>query len=81
MALGGMQYVGRNGLKNEGHPLIDNGFMYTTERLGPRVTRSTRAQLPKQGRVSYWIAKFPWRQRPGQRSRASPRASRWWEDL
>ena len=34
LALGGMQDVGQNGPENEVNPLIDNGFMYTTRRLG-----------------------------------------------
>src|SRR5262245_8245153 len=31
MALGGMQDVGQNGPEAEVNPLIDNGFMYTTD--------------------------------------------------
>src|SRR6266851_2332168 len=31
LALGGMQDVGQNGPENEVNPLIDNGFMYTTD--------------------------------------------------
>ena len=34
MALGGMQGVGPNGPENEVNPLIDNGFMYTTDGWG-----------------------------------------------
>src|SRR6266849_8660292 len=34
MALGGMQDVGQNGPENEVNPLIDNGFMYTTDGWG-----------------------------------------------
>ena len=34
LALRGMQDVGQNGPENEVNPLIDNGFMYTTRRLG-----------------------------------------------
>src|SRR4029078_3244783 len=34
MALGGMQDVGHNGPENEVNPLIDNGFMYTTDGWG-----------------------------------------------
>ncbi len=34
LALGGMQDIGQNGLENEVNPLIDNGFMYTTDGWG-----------------------------------------------
>src|SRR6202045_4240054 len=34
MALGGMQDIGQNGPENEVNPLIDNGFMYTTDGWG-----------------------------------------------
>src|SRR6266487_3312208 len=34
MALGGMQDVGQNGPESEVHPLVDNGFMYTTDGWG-----------------------------------------------
>jgi alcohol dehydrogenase (cytochrome c) len=34
MALGGMQDVGQNGPENEMNPLIDNGFMYTSDGWG-----------------------------------------------
>src|ERR1700710_2078320 len=34
MALGGMQDVRQNGLESEVNPLIDNGFMYTTDGWG-----------------------------------------------
>src|SRR6266581_8627560 len=34
MALGGMQDVGQNGPDVEVHPLIDNGFMYTSDGWG-----------------------------------------------
>jgi len=34
LALGGMQNVGQNGPENEVNPLIDNGFMYTTNGWG-----------------------------------------------
>ncbi len=34
LALGGMQDVGQNGPENEVNPLIDNGFMYTTNGWG-----------------------------------------------
>ena len=34
LALGGMQDVGQNGPENEVNPLMDNGFMYTTDGWG-----------------------------------------------
>ena len=34
LALGGMQDVGQNGPENEVNPLIDNGFMYTSDGWG-----------------------------------------------
>jgi alcohol dehydrogenase (cytochrome c) len=34
LALGGMQDLGQNGLENEVNPLIDNGFMYTSNGWG-----------------------------------------------
>src|ERR1700736_3850291 len=34
LALGGMANVGANGPENEVNPLIDNGFMYTTDGWG-----------------------------------------------
>src|SRR5215468_7050872 len=34
MALGGMQDVGQNGPENEVNPLVDNGFMYTSDGWG-----------------------------------------------
>src|SRR4249919_524464 len=34
LALGGMADVGQNGPENEVNPLIDNGFMYTTDGWG-----------------------------------------------
>ncbi len=34
LALGGMQDVGQNGPESEIHPLIDNGFMYTSDGWG-----------------------------------------------
>ncbi|PYR28188.1 MAG: hypothetical protein DMF98_03665 [Acidobacteria bacterium] len=34
MALGGMQDVGQNGPESEIHPLVDNGFLYTSDGWG-----------------------------------------------
>jgi alcohol dehydrogenase (cytochrome c) len=42
LAPGGMQDFGQNGPENELNPLIDNGFMYTTDGWA-RFTKSTRA--------------------------------------
>ena len=49
MALGGMQDVGQNGPENEVNPLIDNGFMYTTDGWG--TIYKIDARNPEQGRV------------------------------
>src|SRR5262245_20216842 len=34
LALGGMQDVGQNGPETEMHPLVDNGFLYTSDGWG-----------------------------------------------
>src|SRR5262245_43858872 len=34
LALGGMQDVGQNGPESEIHPLVDNGFLYTSDGWG-----------------------------------------------
>src|SRR5436190_19295878 len=34
LALGGMQDVGQNGPENEVNPLVDNGYMYTSDGWG-----------------------------------------------
>ena len=75
LALGGVQNGGPNGPENELNPLIDNGFMYTTRRLG-RDLQDRRAQA-QQGRI-----------RLAQRSRRAARGQRphtrgiaLWEDL
>ena len=47
MALGGMQDVGQNGPENEVNPLIDNGFMYTTDGCG--TVYKIDAQDPNKG--------------------------------
>ena len=49
LALGGMQDVGQNGPENEVNPLIDNGFMYTTDGWG--TVYKIDARNPQQGRV------------------------------
>ena len=49
LALGGMQDVGQNGPENEVNPLIDNGFMYTTDGWG--TVYKIDARNPQPGRV------------------------------
>src|SRR6187401_3868501 len=52
MALGGMQDVGQNGPENEVNPLIDNGFMYTTDGWGTLYKIGARA--PNKGEL-VWV--------------------------
>ena len=49
LALGGMQDVGQNGPESEVNPLIDNGFMYTTDGWGTLYKIDARAA--EQGRA------------------------------
>lgn len=53
MALGGMQDVGQNGPENEVNPLIDNGFMYTTDGWG--TVYKIDARHPDRGQF-VWVA-------------------------
>jgi alcohol dehydrogenase (cytochrome c) len=53
LALGGMQDIGQNGPENEVNPLIDNGFMYTTDGWGTVYKIDARA--PKKGEF-VWIS-------------------------
>src|SRR5215207_9515730 len=53
MALGGMQDVGQNGPENEINPLIDNGFMYTSDGWG--TIYKIDATAPDRGKF-VWIA-------------------------
>src|SRR5271157_1960891 len=53
LALGGMQDVGQNGPENELNPLIDNGFMYTTDGWG--TVYKIDARNPNKGEF-VWIA-------------------------
>ncbi len=53
LALGGMQDIGQNGPENEVNPLIDNGFMYTTDGWGTVYKIDARA--PNKGEF-VWIA-------------------------
>jgi len=52
MALGGMQDVGNNGPENEVNPLIDNGFMYTSDGWG--TIYKIDASNPNQGKF-VWV--------------------------
>src|SRR5436305_12557164 len=52
LALGGMQDVGQNGLENEVNPLIDNGYMYTTDGWG--AVYKIHARNPNKGEF-VWI--------------------------
>src|SRR5580692_2410138 len=53
LALGGMQDIGQNGPENEVNPLIDNGFMYTTDGCG--TVYKIDARDPNKGEF-VWIA-------------------------
>ena len=53
LALGGMQDVGQNGPENEVNPLIDNGFMYTTDGWG--TVYKIDARNPNKGEF-VWVA-------------------------
>src|SRR5438270_9952931 len=53
MALGGMQDVGQNGPENEVNPLIDNGFMYTSDGWGTIYKIDARA--PNKGEY-VWVS-------------------------
>src|ERR1700741_2743637 len=52
LGLGGMQDVGQNGTENEVNPLIDNGFMYTSDGWGP--VYKLDASNPAQGKY-VWV--------------------------
>src|SRR3989441_11749540 len=58
LALGGMQDVGQNGPENEVNPLIDNGFMYTSDGWGTIYKIDARA--PNKG-------EFVWTSQSGGR--------------
>ena len=53
LAIGGMQDTGRNGPENELNPLIDNGFMYTSDGWG--TVYKIDARNPNYGQF-VWIA-------------------------
>jgi alcohol dehydrogenase (cytochrome c) len=75
LALGGMADVGQNGPENEVNPLIDNGFMYTTDGWG--TVYKIDARNPHQGQY-VWIAD------PGVKHQGNAPRTRGialWEDL
>ena len=75
LALGGMQDVGQNGPENEVNPLIDNGFMYTTDGWG--TVYKIDARNPNKG-------EFVWISDPGVRHEGNVPRTRGialWEDL
>src|ERR1700745_4194374 len=75
LALGGMQDVGQNGPESEVNPLIDNGFMYTTDGWG--TIYKIDARNPNKG-------EFVWVTDPGVKHQGNAPRSRGialWEDL
>ncbi len=75
LALGGMQDVGQNGPENEVNPLIDNGFMYTTDGWG--TVYKIDARNPNKG-------EFVWISDPGVRHEGNVPRTRGialWDDL
>jgi alcohol dehydrogenase (cytochrome c) len=75
LALGGMQDVGQNGPENELNPLIDNGFMYTSDGWG--TLYKIDARNPGKG-------EFVWVTDPGVKHQGNIPRSRGialWEDL
>ena len=75
LALGGMQDVGQNGPENEVNPLIDNGFMYTTDGWG--TIYKIDARDPNKG-------EFVWVTDPGVKHQGNVPRTRGialWEDL
>ena len=75
LALGGMQDTGRNGPENELNPLVDNGFMYTSDGWG--TIYKIDARQPDRGAFA-WIAD-PGVEHEGNTSRT--RGIALWEDL
>jgi alcohol dehydrogenase (cytochrome c) len=75
LALGGMQGVGPNGPENEVNPLIDNGFMYTSDGWG--TVYKIDARNPNRGEF-VWICD-PGVTKQGNASRT--RGIALWEDL
>src|SRR3954465_3924478 len=74
LALGGLQDVGQNGPENEVNPLIDNGFMYTSDGWG--TIYKIDARNPNKG-------EFVWTSESGVRhegNRSQSRGIALWED-
>src|SRR5215467_13320067 len=74
LALGGMQDVGQNGPESEVNPLIDNGFMYTSDGWG--TIYKIDARSPNKG-------EFVWTSDSGVRhegNRSQSRGIALWED-
>src|SRR5439155_1583377 len=75
MALGGMQDVGQNGPESEIHPLVDNGFLYTSDGWGTLYKIDGRN--PTRG-------EFAWVTDPGVKHQGNlprTRGIALWEDL
>ena len=75
LALGGMQDIGQNGPENELNPLIDNGFMYTSDGWG--TTYKIDVRDPARGQ-------FGWVTDPGvkhQGNMSKTRGLALWQDL
>src|SRR5262245_10500442 len=75
LALGGMQDIGQNGPENEVNPLIDNGFMYTTDGWGTVYKIDAR---------SHNKGEFVWIADPGVRHEGNVPRTRGialWDDL
>src|SRR5438128_1524429 len=75
MALGGMQDARQNGPENEVNPLIDNGFMYTTDGWGTLYKIDARDQT---------LGQFVWVTDPGVKHQGNVPRTRGialWEDL
>ena len=74
LALGGMQDVGQNGPENEVNPLIDNGFMYTSDGWGTIYKIDARDNTK---------GSFVWVADPGVKHQGNPPRTRGialWED-
>src|ERR1700704_4211013 len=75
LALGGMQDVGQNGPESELHPLVDNGFLYTSDGWGTLYKIDGRS--PNKG-------EFVWVTDPGVKHQGNlprTRGIALWEDL
>src|SRR3954447_847837 len=75
LALGGMQDLGQNGPENEVNPLIDNGFMYTSDGWG--TIYKIDAREPNRG-TYVWTSDLGVRH---EGNRAQTRGIALWEDL